>query len=60
MKHVTVPVFEVKCYDLVVVEFTLSHAAADEAYRKSTARRKTLTKIMPVSGQRITLQSVYG
>jgi len=50
------PIFEVKCYGIVVIEFTPSHNDAAAAYERSPASQKTLVRLDP-NGQRHVLQS---
>lgn len=47
--------YEVKCYDLVVIDFTPKHAEADITFARSSANFKTLTRVHP-NGQRVVLQ----
>lgn len=55
MQTTNYPIYEVKCYDFCVVDFTLKHAEAYMTYEQSSANFKTLTKIWP-GGRREILQ----
>jgi len=47
--------YEVKCYDLVVIDFTDKHAEADMSFARSPSAYKTLTRVHP-NGARQVLQ----
>ncbi len=45
--------YEVKCYDLVVIDFTDKHAEADATYARSPAAYKTLTRVYPTGARQV-------
>lgn len=45
--------YEVKCYDLVVIDFTDKHAEADATFARSTANFKTLTRVHPTGARQV-------